>query len=150
MDSPRQPHMDAASHVFRYLKNTQGQGIFYPFSSDFTLRAFCDSDWAGCSDSRRLITGICVFLGDSLLSRKSKKQSTVSRSSAEAEYRSMVSCSCEITWLIALLWDFTILHPQHALLLCDSKVTLHIAVNLVFHEQTKHIDIDCHLVRNKI
>jgi hypothetical protein len=62
----------------------------------------------------------------------------------------MTSCSCEITWLFDLLQDFTILHPQPTLLFCDSKVALHIAANLIFHKRTKHIDIDCHLLRDKI
>jgi hypothetical protein len=62
MDSPRQPYMDAGSHVLHYLKNTSRQGIFYPSSSDFILKAFCDSDCAGYSDSRHSITCFCVLL----------------------------------------------------------------------------------------
>lgn len=148
MQSPQQPHMAATSRLLRYLKGSPGQGLFYP-ASNLKIKASCDSDWATCFDSRISITGFCVFIGDALVSWKSKKQQTVSCSSAEAEYRSMAACSCEITWLFSFLRDFHIPHLQPTLLFCDSKAALHIVANLVFM-RTKHIDIDCHLVRDQI
>ncbi|KAL0400307.1 UNVERIFIED_CONTAM: Retrovirus-related Pol polyprotein from transposon RE1 [Sesamum radiatum] len=85
INQPGQVHMDAALHLVRYLKGTPSQGIFFPRSGSFSLEAFCDADWAGCPDSRRSLTGYCIYLGQSLISWKSKKQSTVARSTAEAE-----------------------------------------------------------------
>ncbi|KAL0345293.1 UNVERIFIED_CONTAM: Retrovirus-related Pol polyprotein from transposon RE2 [Sesamum radiatum] len=89
IQSPRQAHWDAALHLIRYLKGLPCLGLFFPASNSLQLSVFSDSDWAVCLDSRHSITGYCVFLGSALVSWKTKKQTTVSRSLAEVEYRSM-------------------------------------------------------------
>ncbi|KAE8718660.1 hypothetical protein F3Y22_tig00110004pilonHSYRG00060 [Hibiscus syriacus] len=96
LQQPRKLHLDAALRVVRYIKSSPGQGVLLSAGSQCQLQAFCDLDWATCPMTRRSITGFCVKLGDSLLSWKSKKQNTIARSSAEAEYRSMAIAATEI------------------------------------------------------
>lgn len=132
------------------MKRTIGQGLFYPADDDFQLSAFSDSDWAQCPYTRRSVTGFCVLLGQSLISWKSKKQKVVSKSSCEAEYRALSYTSDEIVWISWLLTDLKSPSTSNHVLYCDSTAALHIAKNLVFHERTKHIERDCHSVREKI
>ncbi|KAJ4747387.1 Retroelement pol polyprotein-like [Rhynchospora pubera] len=150
MHAPLDVHYDAAIRVMRYLKGSPGQGILLSANSDLTLYGYCDSDWAACPLTRRSLTGYFVMLGTSPISWKTKKQHTVSRSSAEAEYRSMATTACELTWLKTLLQSLGVSHAQPMKLMCDSQAALHIAANPVFHERTKHIEIDCHFVRDQI
>ena len=74
----------------------------------------------------------------------------MSLSSAEAEYRAMTGACCELTWLRYLLKDLGVLHQEPALLYCDNKAVLHIAANPIFHERTRHIEMNCHYIRDKI
>ncbi|KAK3038369.1 hypothetical protein RJ639_030269 [Escallonia herrerae] len=148
MHKPRRPHYDAAIHVLRYLKNSPGQGILLSSNSSLSLRAYCDADWAGCPTTRKSTTGYIVFLGSSPISWRSKKQSIVSRSTAEAEYRAMATTASEIIWLLRLLSDLGVSYQNPVSLFCDNQAALHIVANPVFHERTKHIEIDCHFVRH--
>lgn len=115
-----------------------------------SLTAFCDLDWAACPQSRKSVTGYMVKFGNSLTSWKSKKQDTISRSSAEAECRSMASTVAELTWLTGLFKELGITIIQPIDLYCDSKAAIQIAANPIFQERTKHIDIDCHFIREKL
>ncbi|XP_019418509.1 PREDICTED: uncharacterized protein LOC109329286 [Lupinus angustifolius] len=150
MASPTTIHQKALTRVLRYIKSSPGQCLFCPSSSKLILKAFSDSDWASFLDTRKSIYGLCVFLGDSLISWKSKKQQTVARSSPEAEYRALASTSCEIQWITYLLQVLQISYTSPTLLYCDNASACHIANNNVFHECTKYIEIDCHVVRERL
>ena len=101
-------------------------------------------------DTMQSIIGYSVYVGNSLISWKSKKQATVSRSSSEAEYRALASATCELQWLTHLLNDFGIVYTRLALLFGDNCSAFHIVANPIFHEHTKHIEIDCHIMRDKL
>ncbi|KAF5472268.1 hypothetical protein F2P56_009002 [Juglans regia] len=73
MENPRVPHYDAIVKVFKYVKSKPGQGIFFPTNSTLELVAYSDANWANCPDTQRSTTGFCVFVGNSLVSWKSKK-----------------------------------------------------------------------------
>jgi hypothetical protein len=150
LDKPTTSHFKAAQKVLRYLKGTPGLGLFFPRNSSLQLLGFSDADWGGCPDSRRSITGYCFFIGNSLICWRSKKQLTVSKSSSEAEYRALASATCELQWITFLLTDLKIQCDKLPALYCDSQSALHIASNPVFHERTKHLDIDCHIVRERL
>ncbi|XP_019435853.1 PREDICTED: uncharacterized protein LOC109342297 [Lupinus angustifolius] len=91
MVQPSITHHQALTRVLRYIKGSLRQGLLYSSTSPLQLKAFSDSNWATCLDSRKSITGSCVFLGNSLVSWKSKKQTTISHSSSVAEYRALAS-----------------------------------------------------------
>ena len=150
LKNPREHHVAALHHTLRYLAHTEGQGILLKASDAVSLQAFSDSDWASCPDTRRSVTGYILLLGGSPISWKSKKQGTVSKSSAEAEYRAMAAAASEVTWIVNLLEDLGVHHLKPITLHCDNQSALHIAKNPVFHERTKHIEIDCHFTRDKV
>ncbi|GAA0144009.1 transmembrane signal receptor [Lithospermum erythrorhizon] len=150
LHEPRQDHWAAALRVVKYLKGSPGQGILVSADCDLKLSGWCDSDWASCSATRRSVSGWIVFLGKSPVSWKSKKQETVSRSSAEAEYRSMAVVTCELKWLKGLLACFGVAHTESMELFCDNQSAVHLVHNPVFHERTKHIEIDCHFLHDAL
>uniref|UniRef100_M1BAE1 Uncharacterized protein n=1 Tax=Solanum tuberosum TaxID=4113 RepID=M1BAE1_SOLTU len=134
--------MEAALRVVRYVKAEPGLGLLMPSEDTDKLKAYCDSDWGGCLESRRSVTGYIVMFGKALVSWKSKKQDTMARRSAKAEFRSMASVVAEVTWLEGLYKELGVNITRPIQLFCDSKTAIQIAANPIFHERTKHIDID--------
>ncbi|GJV84746.1 ribonuclease H-like domain-containing protein [Tanacetum coccineum] len=150
MHYPLNSHLDATLRVLRYLKGSPGSGIQINKTGNLKLRAYADYDWARCHATRKSVSGYCVFLGDSLVTWKRKKQSSLSRSSAEAEYGNMASATFEVIWLSNLLSDMGVKNILPVVMYCDNSSALQIAAKPVFHEKSKHFEIDVHLVRKKL
>ena len=150
MAAPRSPHYAAVLRILRYLKGTIFDGLHFSSHSSLTLQAYSDADWAGDPTDRRSTTGYYFMLGDSLISWRSKKQTVVARSSTEAEYRALGATTVELIRLRWLLQDLGIDCSAATQLHCDNQSAIQIAHNDVFHERTKHIEIDCHFIRQHV
>ncbi|CAM8959567.1 unnamed protein product [Rhodiola kirilowii] len=150
MQAPTEDYLKATHRVLRYIKMAPAQGLMFSSANDLRLVAFCDADWASCPVTRRSVTGYCMLPGKSLISWKTKKQVVVARSSAESEYRALAGACGEALWLVRLLADLGIPTANPVLAYCDNQAALHIARNPVFHERTKHVEIDCHFVRHHV
>jgi len=119
-------------------------------SNSTLVSAFSDADWAGCVDDRRSTGGFAVFFGPNLVSWSARKQPTVSRSSTEAEYKSLANATAEMMWIQRLLTELGISHSQVARLWCDNIGAKYLYANPIFHARTKHIEIDFHFVRERV
>ena len=150
MSSPRTTHWDAVLRIIKYLKGASGKGLIFKNYGHLNTTGFSYPDWAGCPTSRRSTSGYCVFLGGNLIAWKSKKQHVVSRSSAEAKYRAMAHVTSELLWLRMLLSEIGLSTSEPSILYCDNQSAIHIVNNPVFHERTKHIEVDCHFIREKV
>ncbi|KAK9069506.1 hypothetical protein SSX86_011410 [Deinandra increscens subsp. villosa] len=150
MHAPREPHFQFMKRILRYLQGTLDFGIRLTPSSATSLTAYSDADWGGCLDSRRSTSGYCVFMGNNLLSWSSKRQNTISRSSAEAEYRAIANAVAEVSWLRNLLLELHVPLRSATLVYCDNVSAVYLSGNPVQHQRTKHVEIDIHFVREKV
>lgn len=148
--APREPHFNFLKRILRYLKGTADQGLHIHASSNLRITANSDADCGGCPDSLRSTSGYCVFLGENLVSWSSKRQPTVSRSSAEAEYRCVANATTKTSWLRNLLLELHVPVTKAMIVYCDNISVVYLSNNPVQHQRTKHVEIDIHFVRELI
>ncbi|XP_075086379.1 uncharacterized protein LOC142169076 [Nicotiana tabacum] len=111
---------------------------------------FSDIDWAGCAITRRSTTVYSIYLGENCVSWSSRKQNTVVRSSAEAEYRALAATASELTWISNILQDIEMYIKTAHILFCDNLSALYMTTNPIMHARTKHVELDYHFVREKV
>lgn len=137
-------HFNVACRILKYLKTCPAQGIIFLKDPTLQLSGYSD-DWEGSKISFRII----LFLGISLISWRTKKQLTLLRSSSEAEYRAFAAVTCELQLLLYFMDDLHTKCIRTSVIYCDNQNALHIVSNMIFYEITKHLEIGCHIVREK-
>ncbi|WRX14135.1 Reverse transcriptase [Theobroma cacao] len=134
IDKPTFEHMATAYKVLKCLKGSLRQEILMKLDSSLRVSVYCDSDWARCPNTLKSVTGYSVFLSNSLVSWKSKKQLVVALSSTKVEYKSMILGQNKTTMKLHY----------------DNQSMIYICKNPIFHERTKRIKIACHFIREKV
>ncbi|WVZ50486.1 hypothetical protein U9M48_001732 [Paspalum notatum var. saurae] len=142
MHAPRDAHWNLVKRILRYVRGTLDHGIKISASTSTELIAYSDADWAGCPDTRRSTSGYCVYVGDSL--------TTVSCSSAEAEYRGVANAAAECCWVRNLLHELYVPVDKATVIYCDNVSAIYLSENPVHHRRTKHVELDIHFVREKV
>ena len=145
----------AAKRVLRYVKGTASMGLTYGRGTQGDGRismapCFSDADWAGDTVDRRSTTGLILKVNGCTVSWASKKQQTVSLSSAEAEYMAAGAATQEIIWLRGLLGELSFAQEEPTALQVDNQSAMAMASDDVHHARTKHIDIRHHFIRQHI
>jgi len=150
MHEPTTDHEALVKRILRYVCGTANLGLHLRSSNSTNIVAYSDADWAGYPDTRHSTSGFCVFLGDALISWSSKRQTTVSRSSAEAEYRGVANAVAECTWLRQLLDELGCAPEKATVVFCDNVSACYMSSHPSHHRRTKHIELDVHFVREKV
>ena len=150
MQAPCTIHLEGVYRVLAYLKRAPGKGLLYRRQGHLHIEAYSDSGFAGDKEDRKSHGGYATYVGGNLVTWRSQKQSIVSRSSAEAEYRAMADTTAEMLWLRSLLIELGFPPEGPMQMYCDNMAATFITSNATFHMRTKHIEIDCHFIRQYV
>ena len=150
MHQPTISDFQLLKRILRYLKGTINMGLTLQSDIDSTLRAYCDSDWAGFNTTRRSTGGFSTFLGANIISWSAQKQDSVPRSSTEAEYRLLSDTAAELSWIDAVLAEMGLRHIRPAEVYCDNLSAVHLTANPVLHKRTKHFETHYHYARERV
>ncbi|KAG0448351.1 hypothetical protein HPP92_027876 [Vanilla planifolia] len=148
--NPKESHLQAIKHIFKYLIGTKTLGLWYPrCESGFDLIAYTDADFAGSKTDRKSTSGMCQLVGGSLISWDSRKQNCVALSTTEAEYIAAGSCVAQVLWLKQQLLDYGLEFSQIPIF-CDNSSAICLSKDPVQHSRTKHIELRYHFIREHV
>ena len=137
-------------HILRYLKGTIQHGITYTKQSSGECVAYSDADWGRDLDDRRSTSAYLFVINGGPVSWKSKKQSSVALSTAEAEYMALASSAKEAVWTRQLSSEIGIEYTIPVIIYEDNQSAIAMTKNPQFHGRTKHIAIKYHYIESKL
>ena len=141
--------MTAIKRIIKYVKTTAKFGVWYSKDTSDVLIGYYDANWAENANDRKSTSGSCFYVGNNLVSWMSKKQNSISLSTAEAEYIVAGRCCTQLLWMQKLLHDYGICQ-KHFTIYCDNTSAINISKNLVQYSRTKHIEIRHHFIRKLV
>jgi len=147
---PKQKHLNEVYRILRYLKGSPGLGLLFKKSDKRSVEMLTDADWAGDQDDRRSTSGYVTYVWGNLVTWRSKKQSVVAKSSAEAEFRAIALGICEGLWVKRVLEELRMPMKLPIRLHSDNMAAINMSHNPIQHDRTKHVEIDRHFIREKI
>ena len=144
---PSKQHWIAVKRIMRYLKGTLNYGLRYASSHNTQCVGFSDADFAGDIDDRKSTTGYMFQMCGAAISWRSKKQTCVALSTAEAEYVALASAGQEALWIRGLLSDMRSTPTGPTVMFEDNQSTISMVNNPQYHGRTKHVDIKFHFIQ---
>ena len=132
-EAPKESHIIVIKIILRYLKGTEEYGLWYPKGNNLIIQAFTDADWVGSVDDRKSTSGAAFYLGGCLVSWLSKKQTSISLSTAEAKYIAAASCCTQVLWMKQTLQDLQVQFSEPIPIFCDNTSAINISKNPVMH-----------------
>ena len=148
--NPSDAHWSAVKRIMRYLNGSIHLGLLYKKDGNQRLIGYSDADWAGDLDDRTSTSGYVFQLSGAPISWRSKKQSCVALSTAEAEYMALSSAVQEAIWLERLISDLFGVKEETVTVYEDNQSTIQMGKNQQYHGRTKHVSIKYHFVRENV
>ena len=148
--NPTKQHWTAVKRIFQYLKGTLNHGLLYSKEGSADCVGFSDADWGGDLDDRKSTSGYLFQLSRAAISWRSKKQTSVALSTAEAEYIALASAAQEALWLRQLTTHLKHEPAVATVIFEDNESTISMAKNPQFHGRSKHIAIKYHFIREQV
>ena len=147
--NPTQRHWTAVKRIMRYIQGTRDLGLMYQRMNDDCI-GYADADWGGNLDDRKSTSGYVFVYSNAAVSWRSKKQTCVAVSTAEAEYVSLAAAVQESLWMKQLLEDIGPEEINQITVLEDNQSAIHMATNPRYHGRSKHIDLKYHFIRETV